>query len=63
MLLINLTKVLKVLSASVEEQVQHLKELGTLPSTDELSLEFDDIYLTYKGSDAQKRMIIESMNY
>ncbi|MGH7889688.1 MAG: hypothetical protein ACRENF_03975, partial [Thermodesulfobacteriota bacterium] len=28
----------------------YLKRLGTFPSTDELALEFDDVYLTFKSN-------------
>src|SRR5690606_16213620 len=45
-----LLRSLEMLASSADAQEEYLRGLGTLPSTDELALEFDDAYEFFKSS-------------
>ena len=45
----DLKYIVNILSLTSVEQNEHLKRLGTFPSTDELALEFEDAYFYFKS--------------
>lgn len=48
----NLSSILKpieVLSLDAKQQIRYIEKLGTLPSIDELALEFNDLFLQLKS--------------
>jgi hypothetical protein len=45
-----LIKTLNILASPQDKQINYLTELGTLPSTDELAIQFDDSYKVFLGT-------------